>query len=56
MFNPRPINAINVMLGDLQRLDVYGKQGKSLPQEVPDGVWESFLRLKSLGFHHHLLR
>lgn len=56
MFNQRPVNSINVMLGDLQRLEVYGKQGKSLPQEVPAIVSENFERLKALGFHHHLLR
>jgi uncharacterized SAM-binding protein YcdF (DUF218 family) len=50
-----PENILNIMVGDLQRIDVYGKKGFQIPQEIPEKVWDAFLRLKELGYTKHLL-
>jgi hypothetical protein len=46
---------VNVMMGDLQRIDIYGKNGFQVPQEIPEDVWAAFYRLKEAGFTKHLL-
>ncbi len=48
-------DVINIMMGDLQRIDVYGKSGFQVPQEIPDAVWAAFNELKALGYTRHLL-
>lgn len=50
-----PENILNIMVGDLQRIDVYGRNGFQIPQEIPDEVWMAFNRLKKLGFTKHVL-
>lgn len=50
-----PENILNIMVGDLQRIEVYGKKGFQIPQEIPENVWDAFLRLKELGYTKHLL-
>jgi uncharacterized SAM-binding protein YcdF (DUF218 family) len=47
---------IQVMVGDLQRIDAYGKRGYQVPQAIPDHVWAAFHRLVALGYDRHLLR
>jgi uncharacterized SAM-binding protein YcdF (DUF218 family) len=51
----QPDKVINIMLGDLQRLWVYGKRGWSAPQEIPGTVLASYRRLKELGFSRQLI-
>jgi hypothetical protein len=46
---------ISVIVGDLQRLDVYGKRGYQIPQEIPENVWEAFESLVKLGYTRHLV-
>ena len=46
---------IPIMLGDLQRLWIYGRKGWSAPQVVPAEVVEAYRRLVALGFTGHLL-
>ena len=46
---------INLMVGDLQRIDVYAKTGLQSPQEVPNSVWDSYRRLVKAGFDEHVL-
>jgi hypothetical protein len=46
---------INIMMGDLQRLWVYGRRGWSVPQDVPENVRSSFRRLAELGFCKQLI-
>ncbi|MEK9157426.1 MAG: YdcF family protein [Patescibacteria group bacterium] len=50
-----PEDILNIMVGDLQRIEVYGKKGFQIPQEIPENVWNAFLRLKELGYTKHLL-
>jgi hypothetical protein len=50
-----PERIINIMLGDLQRIWIYGRRGWSAPQRVPESVMAAFDHLKSLGFTQHLI-
>lgn len=50
-----PEAILNIMMGDLQRIDLYGKNGFQIPQEIPGEVWEAFDELKKRGFTRHLL-
>jgi uncharacterized SAM-binding protein YcdF (DUF218 family) len=55
-FNRDPVAAINVMLGDLQRLELYGKKGLLERQAIPTEVTDNFAQLVRLGFDQHLIR
>ncbi|HEV7502728.1 MAG TPA: YdcF family protein, partial [Vicinamibacteria bacterium] len=56
---PRPDitrdDVIHIMLGDLQRLTVYGEKGWSTPQEIPLEVMAAFHRLVEAGYTRRLL-
>jgi uncharacterized SAM-binding protein YcdF (DUF218 family) len=56
---PRPDitrdDVINIMLGDLQRLTVYGQKGWSARQEIPAEVQAAFERLVKAGYTRRLL-
>jgi uncharacterized SAM-binding protein YcdF (DUF218 family) len=54
-FNSNPAAAINVMLGDLQRIRIYGDKGMLEPQVIPAEVWDNFGKLVHLGFDQHIL-
>jgi uncharacterized SAM-binding protein YcdF (DUF218 family) len=51
-----PEKIINIMLGDLQRIWIYGRRGWSAPQRLPGEVMAAFTHLKEVGFTQHLLR
>lgn len=51
----QPEMIINIMLGDLQRIWIYGRRGWSAPQRIPDRVLQAYLHLKELGFTKHLI-
>jgi uncharacterized SAM-binding protein YcdF (DUF218 family) len=55
-FNRDPVAAINVMLGDLQRLEVYGIKGMLERQVIPEVVTDNFAQLVKLGFDRHLIK
>jgi hypothetical protein len=46
---------IHIMMGDLQRIRIYGRRGWSAPQRVPDEVLDAYRHLKEAGFTAHLL-
>lgn len=46
---------INIILGDLQRIWLYGQRGWSAPQPIPDRVLDAYSHLKALGFTKHLI-
>jgi uncharacterized SAM-binding protein YcdF (DUF218 family) len=48
-------DAINVMVGDMQRIKEYPKLGFQIEQEIPDDVWQAFTELVESGFDKHLL-
>ena len=51
----RKDDVIHIMVGDLQRLIVYGEKGWSAPQDVPPGVLEAYERLVAAGYTRRLL-
>ncbi len=51
----RKDDVISIMVGDLQRLVVYGRKGWSEPQEVPAEVMEAYEGLVAAGYTQRLL-
>ena len=49
-------DVIHIMVGDLQRLIVYGRKGWSAPQEVPPAVMEAYERLVAAGYTRRILK
>lgn len=41
--------AIDMIVGDFQRMDVYAQKGYQLPQKIPPRAWEAFRRLVEQG-------
>jgi len=48
-------DVIHIMVGDLQRLIVYGERGWSAPQRVPPDVMDAFAGLIAAGYTQRLL-
>ncbi len=48
--------AINIMVGDLQRIKIYSKKGFQIPQEIPDDVWQAYEKLVRLGYIEYLIK
>ncbi len=46
---------INIMVGDLQRIKLYGEKGFQVPQEIPEDVWDAYEKLVQLGYTSHLV-
>jgi uncharacterized SAM-binding protein YcdF (DUF218 family) len=46
---------IHIMVGDLQRLIVYGRRGWSAPQQIPPEVIEAYQRLTEAGYTRRLI-
>lgn len=47
---------IQHIVGDFQRIEVYGENGFQTPQGIPAQVWEAFERLVALGYDERLVR
>ncbi len=47
---------INIMVGDLQRIRVYGRLGYQIKQRIPRKVWQAYKNLVSLGYNKHLIK
>jgi len=52
----RKDDVIHIMVGDLQRLIVYGRKGWSISQDVPAEVMEAYERLVEAGYTCRLLK
>lgn len=50
-----PEKVANIILGDLQRIWVYGRRGWAAPQRIPEEVLAAFHRLVEMGYDRHLL-
>lgn len=46
---------VSIIVGDLQRIKVYGERGWQIPQEIPSGVWQAYLELVAAGYDSRLL-
>ena len=49
-------DVIHIMLGDLQRLIVYARNGWSAPQDIPPPVMEAYERLLAAGYTGRILK
>ena len=47
--------AICIIVGDLQRMEVYAEKGYQLPQHIPSYVWDAFYTLTDLGYTDELV-
>ena len=47
---------ISIMVGDLQRIDLYGKNGFQIIQDIPKDVWDAYNKLVNLSFNKHLCK
>jgi uncharacterized SAM-binding protein YcdF (DUF218 family) len=50
-----PEKIIHIMMGDLQRIWLYGQRGWSAPQRIPEEVLTAYSYLKAQGFTKHLI-
>jgi uncharacterized SAM-binding protein YcdF (DUF218 family) len=46
-------DVVHIMIGDLQRIMLYGEKGYQIPQDVPPVVVDAYKRLVSLGYTRH---
>ncbi|QKZ14973.1 YdcF family protein [Spirosoma sp. KUDC1026] len=49
-----PDDVINIMVGDLQRIQLYPKLGFQIPQPIPQEVWAAYEALVQAGYDRHL--
>ena len=47
---------IQYIVGDFQRVKVYGDKGFQTPQPIPDHVWDAFEQLCALGYNQRLVK
>lgn len=48
--------AIDVIVGDFQRIDVYARLGYQIPQKIPEEAMEAFREMVRLGYDGQLVR
>ncbi len=46
---------LNLMVGDLQRIKVYGEKGFQIEENIPDTVWASFEYLVHAGYDEFII-
>lgn len=46
---------IQYIVGDFQRVKIYGNNGFQVPQTIPANVWSAFEELVALGYDEHLV-
>ncbi|UFH52079.1 YdcF family protein [Spirosoma sp. KNUC1025] len=49
-----PDDVISIMVGDLQRIQLYPEKGFQIPQPIPDEVWVAYEALVKAGYNRHL--
>lgn len=47
---------ISLMVGELQRIDLYSKKGFTIPQKIPNNVWQAFETLVNAGYTEHIIK
>ena len=48
--------AISVIVGDFQRIDLYAQKGYQLPQEIPREAWDAYHALVEMGYTSQLTK
>jgi uncharacterized SAM-binding protein YcdF (DUF218 family) len=51
-----PDDVVSIMVGDLQRIREYPKNGYQIEQEIPNEVWDAFEQLVAAGYDRHLIK
>jgi uncharacterized SAM-binding protein YcdF (DUF218 family) len=51
-----PDDVVSIMVGDLQRIREYPKNGYQIEQEIPGEVWNAFEQLVAAGYDRHLVK
>ena len=51
-----PDDVISIMVGDLQRIQVYPARGFQIQQEIPDDVLDAYDELVTAGYDRHLVQ
>lgn len=46
--------AIDVIVGDFQRMELYAQKGWQVPQDIPEAAWTAFRELVALGYDGQL--
>lgn len=46
--------AVDVIVGDFQRMELYAKKGWQVPQDIPETAWAAFRELVALGYDGQL--
>jgi uncharacterized SAM-binding protein YcdF (DUF218 family) len=49
-----PDDVISIMVGDLQRIQLYPELGFQIPQPIPEEVWAAYEALVQAGYDRHL--
>ncbi|MVM30902.1 YdcF family protein [Spirosoma sp. HMF4905] len=49
-----PDDVISIMVGDLQRIQLYPEKGFQIPQPIPTEVWAAYEALIQAGYDRHL--
>ncbi len=47
---------IQIMMGDLQRINLYAEKGFQIPQDIPANIWQAYERLIELGYDQQLVK
>lgn len=50
-----PADVISIMVGDLQRIQLYPEKGFQIPQRIPEDVWRAGRTLAAAGYDRHLV-
>lgn len=50
------VRMVELMVGDLQRLEIYAVKGFQTPQWIPDPVWDAYHELIALGFDAQVIK
>jgi hypothetical protein len=49
-------DVIGIMVGDLQRIRLYGDRGFQIHQDIPDDVWRAYEQLVEAGYDKYLVK
>ncbi len=49
-------NPIDMVVGDLQRIKIYGERGFLIPQDIPDDIWDAYKKLVVAGYTSYLVK
>lgn len=47
---------LSIMVGDLQRMKIYPKNGWQIEQDIPDYVWNAYEALVSMGYDKYVIK